>query len=88
MFDWTVNVGHVLSLLAVLGTVIGMFFATKADVRVLKSDVRRIEATILTLNEAFIQLGHILTQVAVQDNRIHMLEKNIDELRHGQGFIK
>lgn len=59
----------------------------RSDLRILRSDLEHIERRQSSLNEAFTQLGTILTQVAVQDNRIHMLEKNIDELRHGQGFV-
>lgn len=86
--DWTVNVGHLLQIFAIVGGGLWMFFTLRSDVRVLKIDVHNLERTQEHLTEAFNQLGTILTQVAVQDNRLGMMEKSIDELRHGQGFIR
>jgi hypothetical protein len=40
------------------------------------------------LTEAFRQLGKVLTQVAIQDNRINNMEKRLDELAHGKGIVK
>jgi hypothetical protein len=33
------------------------------------------------------KLGDVLTALAVQENRLDMHEKWIDELRHGRGFV-
>lgn len=60
----------------------------RSDIRVIRHDLSFVEKGLQNLNEAFSQLGTILTQVAVQDNRLGMMEKAVDELRHGQGFIK
>lgn len=87
MFDWTISIGNILQISAFAGSVIWMFLTMRADLRLLRSDLEHIEKRQNSLNEAFTQLGVILTQVAVQDNRLHMLEKNLDELRHGQGFV-
>lgn len=66
---------------------IAFVLTIKSDVRVIRHDLRHLEEKQTVLNEAFSQLGKILTEVAVQDARIHMMEKYIDELRHGQGFV-
>lgn len=85
--DWTINVGHLLQILAIIGGGLWMFFTLRADVRVLTVDVHNLERAQAALSEAFKQLGIILTQVAVQDNRLNMVEKSVDELRHGDGYI-
>jgi len=87
-FDWTVNISSLIGTIIFIGTLIGMWYAVKLDVRLLKYDVHAIKEQQRITNEAFNQLGAILTQVAVQDTRLSMMEKNIDELRHGQGFVK
>lgn len=87
MFDWTISIGNVFQIIAFVASVAWMFQTMRADLKVLRSDLEHIEKRQNSLNEAFTQLGVILTQVAVQDNRLHMLEKNLDELRHGQGFV-
>lgn len=88
MFDWTVNLGHILQIFAFVGVALSMFYAQKADIAILRNDIRRLESQQATLSEAFSRLGAILTSVAVQDSRIGMIEKHIDELRHGKGLIE
>jgi len=89
--DWTLNIGALLStglqVVVMAATVMAVFFGMRSEVRVLRHDVRHIEERLEHLSEAFSQLGTILTQVAVQDTRINMIEKNIDDLRHGRGFV-
>lgn len=88
MIDWSISVGNLVEISTLVGAAITMFYAMRSDIRVLRHDFRFIEQKVETLNESFTQLGTILTQVAVQDSRLGMIEKAVDELRHGQGFIK
>jgi hypothetical protein len=87
MFDYTISIGNIIQIGAFIGTIVWMFLTMRADLGILRHDIQNIERRQDSLNEAFTQLGSILTSVAVQDNRLHMVEKNIEELRHGQGFI-
>lgn len=87
MIDWTVSVGNIIQIVAFLGAGLAMFFAMRADIRVIRHDLGNLKQRQNDLNEAFTQLGKILTQVAVQDQRIVAIEKTVDELRHGQGFV-
>lgn len=88
MIDWSVNLGNLIQIAAFLGGGLAMWMAQRSDIRILRHDVGYIEDRIHTLNEAFTQLGQILTQVAVQDSRLNMIERGVDELRHGQGFVR
>ena len=94
MIDWTVNVGNIIQIVVIIGGGMWMFMSLRADVRVVRHDMNNLKERQSALNEAFTQLGTILRQVAVQDERIaqwgarvERMEKTIDELRHGQGFI-
>jgi len=87
-FDWTISFGNILTVLGVLGTWAWMFMSMKAELRVQRHDLGSLKERMTSLSEAFTHLGKILTQIAVQDTRLTMIEKAIDELRHGQGFIK
>lgn len=60
----------------------------KGDINIVKNDIRYLQDSQKALTEAFSQLGKILTAVAVQDTRINMVEKKIDELAHGKGYIE
>lgn len=66
----------------------GFFLALKNQIALLRVDVNHIKENQKALAEAFSQLGSILTKVAVQDARLQMIEKKLDELSHGQGFVK
>lgn len=74
----------------VLGAIgaLAFFFALRNEILGIKGDVEHIKENQKALAEAFTQLGNILTKVAVQDVRLQMIEKKLDELAHGQGFVK
>lgn len=86
--DWSVNLGNILQIVVMAATVMWVFVGMRSEVRILRHDVRHIEDKLEHLSEAFSQLGTVLTQVAVQDTRLSMIEKNVDELRHGRGFVE
>lgn len=89
MLEWLSNNGGVvLQAIVIIFTVTTVFFGMKGEIRILRHDVRSVEKTIENLSESLKQLGSILTQVAVQDSRLGMIERAIDELRHGNGYIK
>lgn len=67
---------------------LSFFFALRSDIISLKTDINHIKENQKGLAEAFTQLGNILTKVAVQDARLQMMEKKIDELSHGQGYVE
>ena len=88
MIDWTINVGNLITIFTIVGGGIFALSNMQSSIISLREDVLHIEKRQDSLNEAFNQLGKILTQVAVQDSRLNMVEKNIDELRHGRGYIR
>lgn len=77
-----------IKLLAIGIGAIGFFYALKGQIDRLSNDIQHIKDNQKSLQEAFAQLGSILTKVAVQDTRLNMIEKKLDELSHGQGFVK
>lgn len=87
IFDYTITLGSLIQTIFISIGVIGAFYAMRGDISLLKNDIGHLQDSHRSLTEAFTQLGKILTQVAVQDNRINMVEKKMDELAHGKGFI-
>lgn len=88
MLDWTISIGNIATIIAVFGGAITFIYTIKNEISLVQSDVRHLEEGQRSLTEAFSQLGKILTQIAVQDSRINMNERRIDELSHGRGFIR
>lgn len=88
LIEYTISIGNILTLVGVIGSTTALLYTMKGDITIVKHDVHYLQEGLKALTEAFTQLGKVLTQVAVQDNRINMIEKRLDELAHGSGFIK
>lgn len=87
--DWFLqNIDTVIKIVVISFGAYGFFLALRYDIKSLKIDIDHIKENQKSLAEAFTQLGNILTKVAVQDTRLQMMEKKLDELSHGQGFVK
>jgi len=87
VIEYTVSFGNILTIVSVVGSVMALVFKMQGDLTIVKHDVHYLQDNIKALTEAFAQLGKVLTQVAVQDQRINMIEKDIDEIRHGKGLV-
>jgi len=88
VIDWTVSLGNIITILTVIASVIGLVYNMKSDIVLLQNDVTHLEKAQQTMTEAFSNMGKVLTTVAVQDNRLTMIEKKLDELSHGKGYVK
>lgn len=87
--DWLLeHASALLQAASILSGIIGAFLWLRVELVNLRGDINQIKEHQKTLMESLKQLNNILTQIAVQDARINMIEKDIDELRHGQGYIK
>lgn len=86
--DYTISIGNIATIITAFSGALLFIYTIKNEISLVQSDIRHLEDGQRSLTEAFSQLGKILTQVAVQDNRINMIEKRFDELSHGRGFIR
>lgn len=82
------NVDTIVRGIAIVGSVIAFIVYVRAELISLRLDITQIKEHQKLLMDAIQQLNTILTKIAVQEARLNMIEKDIDELRHGQGFIK
>lgn len=88
VFDATITIGNVIEILTIAGGGAIFLVRTGGDIRVMKADMGHLKGTVTALTAAFDKLGTVLTQVAVQDTRLVALEKRIEELAHGRGFVQ
>lgn len=86
--EYTVSIGNIMTIFSVVGSVMALMYSMKGDITVVKHDIHYLQESHKALTEAFTQLGKVLTQVAVQDQRINMFEKRLDEIAHGKGLIQ
>lgn len=87
MFEFTITLGNILTIVSVVGAVMTFIWTMRGDINIVKNDIRYLQESQKALTEAFSQLGKILTSVAVQDTRLNMIEKKLDELAHGHDYV-
>ncbi len=87
ILEYTISIGSIVQTVFLAGTFFTFLYTMRGDINLVKRDIKYLQDSQKALTEAFTQLGKILTQVAVQDQRINNLEKRIDDLAHGKGLI-
>lgn len=87
-FDTTITIGNLAEITSIIVGGIIVAIRMGGDLRVMKVDMKHLKDTVNTLSSAFDKLGTILTQVAVQDVRLVAMEKRLDEMAHGRGFVQ
>lgn len=87
-FDATITIGNIAEIISIIGGGFLVLVRMGGDIRVMKADMSNLKTRVTDLNSSFEKLGIILTQVAVQDTRLVNLEKRLDELAHGRGFVQ
>lgn len=76
----SVKVGDILTLIGFLIVGLGIIWAMRGELKMLSRDVQAQGAKIDKLEE-------IITLQAVQNERINMLDRRLDDMAHGRGFI-
>lgn len=81
------SIDNLIKGLAIAGGCISFIVYIRTELTQLRADVTQIKDHQRLLMDAIKQLNTILTQIAVQEARLAMIEKDIDELRHGHGWV-
>lgn len=81
------SVDNILKAIAIVGSIVSFVVYIRTELSQLRADVTLIKDHQTTLMDSIKALNTILTQIAVQDVRLNMIEKDIDELRHGKGMV-
>lgn len=88
IFDWTISVGNVVQIISIVGGGLLVLVKLNNNVVSLKADVSAMQAEITKLGEVLIKMAVTDTRVAAADIRIANLERDLRELRHGDGFVR
>lgn len=81
------NVDFFFKIFLALSAGLSLYYGIKSQISSIRLDIDHIKENQRDLAESFKQLGSILTKVAVQDTRLNMIDKKLDELSHYQGFV-
>lgn len=69
--DWTVNLGHILTVAGFVGVGAGVIYGVRRDVAILSSRLNPLEAAVLKLTEILERLGR-------QDERLKSVERDLE----------
>lgn len=81
MLNWDIGVSSLLTIATVLLTGTGFYWKQTFYSKKFTEDIIEIKADLKILNK-------VVMDLALQNQRMSMIEKAIDELRHGHGYIK
>lgn len=71
--DWTINLSHVITVLGLVAGAIGIIYANRADISVIKVELNGIKEDLKAVAGALIQ-------IAKQEERLNSHEKRITKL--------
>lgn len=95
VIDYTISVGNLIQIGAIIGGGLLVLLALKNDVKALKDgatnlkgDLKQMQAEIKKLGDILVNLADIRGEIRVLDTRVTAAEQDIREMRHGQGFVQ
>lgn len=87
IFDWSINLGHLITIALAIISMILAYSALKSDIRVLQMQAAATKQSVEDLDDKVDSLSQVLVTLGEQKTQIEMLTKLVDELRHGEGFV-
>lgn len=88
MFEWTLNVGTVLTILTILFTAIGFYWKHTFNSEQFKIDIGDIKLDLKQLNKVIMDLALQNQRLDTQAEWVARIGREVEELRHGKGFVK
>jgi hypothetical protein len=80
MIDYTINVGHILQIVVIIGGGVSALIVMRNTVANLKEDMTDMKTEIK-------KVGEVLVTLAVTTKRLDNVEEDIRDMKHGRGFI-
>lgn len=87
MFDWTINVGNVLTIASFIGGGIWFIMVMRGAIDRLSLRLQYVEASNEDQKEEIKKLAQILVTLGRYEERFLRVEGQLEDLRHGRGLI-
>lgn len=96
--DWSLRLGDVVSAVFFAGSGVSVIFLMKSDIRAIglrlgfledtvKKETGAQNAKIDKQSEEIARLGEVLNVMGRYEERMLMLRRDMDDLRHGRGYV-
>jgi hypothetical protein len=88
VFDNTVNLGHILSLIGFIVAAIAAFYALKGKLSAIEISNQMQTALIASIQAEIKELKNAMVMFGRLDERIIALQREVTELKHGKGYVQ
>lgn len=88
MFEWTLSLNSLVTATSILLAGAAIYWKSYYDIKAFKMSLADFKDDLADLKLDVKVLNKLVTDMALQGQRLEMLERHIDELRHGRGYIK
>lgn len=85
--DWSLRFGDIVSFLGFALGGLSVIFMMKSDIRALALKLGFLEEEVEKQSARIGELGNLLTVMGRYEERIGALRRDMDDLRHGRGYI-
>lgn len=87
-FNPTIDVGELLKALVYLGA--GLWFLARMQGRVdmLGKEIKTLQESVRLQSLQLIEFAKVLVDLARQEERVNAIDRRVEDLRRGQGFIQ
>lgn len=86
--DWTISVGSLIQVAAIAGGGLLVLITMRNTVAVLQRDVASIQVEIKKMGDILTKMAVAETRLDNTDTRLTNVERDVRDLRHGDGFIR
>lgn len=86
--DATVRLGDILTFLGIIGGGFTFLLAMKGELKLLTREMALQNETLKTHSTRIAKVEDVLVIQGRHTERLDMMDKRIDELRHGEGFVR
>lgn len=86
-FDMSISLGHVVTLLGFFLGGFGFVWTMKGELRVHAAYLKSLGERIVDVESEIKKIAEVLVVLGRQDERMNAMQRQIDDLRHGHGFV-
>lgn len=88
MIEQTITVGNIVEIISIIGGGLVVFVTLRNTVANIKVEVENMQTEIKKLGDILIAQADLRGELRGLTTRVDRAERDISELRHGQGFVR
>jgi hypothetical protein len=87
-FEPTIKVGDLLTVVAILLGGLGFLWTMRGELNMLAQKLQLQSEDLRMQSTKLEKLAEVITLQAVQSERLNQMDRRIEDLRHGRGFVQ